>query len=883
MTSVAALALAVLTALSAAGAEPVPAAERSILDRSCVGCHSGDLAQAEVRLDMAAIDWHTSESIKLWERVYDAVRNGEMPPPGAATPTNLERQRITEWLRRQLGSHGPTGSSVPRRLNRDEYRNSVRDLFGMPEFTLPNAFPSDESLHGFDNVGEGLILSPPLMAQYLAVATDVADRVLAQDRGPLKAESRQYLLGVDGLATTGGGLVGPGVFRIVASRNMASVAAWPDRFEARQSGVYRITISAVPFETDQMFYGPRTDPYRVSVYARPKADQVYAPFGDLRKLAEFDLQTRAEQPDKITIEVELFRGEIFGILWENGPIYSDPPRRDLSHSFLGDRLKRDRLFYAAMLKFAGGPRGTTQVQAYEAMRGLMDDGDLDLADPRLDKLPEVWGGGLSNAPHNWIKAFVYEELFRFGPAVDLTDLKVEGPLRLVEDDEDRAAKALTRRFLGVRAAGTSDLDHARTVLRRFLTKAFRRPATEEQVDAYTSLVVAHLESNPAARLEDGLHLAVRRALVSPRFLYRGLGPGPLDEFDLASRLSYFLTSAPPDQRLSDLARKGRLSDGGVLADETERLLASPDSMLFVSSFTGQWLSTRLLRGIMPDPRLLQFSDPDRRAMIDETELFFAEILRENLSLDHFIDPGFSYRSARLNKIYRGDLEGTEMRRVQIDKGGAHGGVLGLASVMMATANGVDTHPVLRGVWVLDNVFGMPAPEPPGNVPAIAPDTSGATSMRDQLAAHRADASCARCHNRIDPLGMLLENFDPVGRWREHYPVYTKPPDGTEALTEEYYSTVGKGSVLGPRIDAVATLEDGTHLKSAIDLKRYVLDHIDMFSKCLTGKLLVYATGRSLGFRDRLAVEGIVTSTREQGNGFRDLIVGVVQSEAFSTR
>ena len=321
----------------------------------------------------------------------------------------------------------------------------------------------------------------------------------------------------------------------------------------------------------------------------------------------------------------------------------------------------------------------------------------------------------------------------------------------------------------------------------------------------------------------------------------------------------------------------------MLAEQVDRLLAAKLNDNFVRSFTGQWLSTRLLEGIMPDPRLLRFFDPDREALIDETEMFFAEILRENLPLETFIDPDFSYRNARLNKIYGGELEGNEMRRVTLERGGRHGGILGLGSVMMATANGVDTQPVLRGVWLLENVFGARPADPPPNVPAIAADTSGATSMRDQLAAHRADPTCASCHNEIDPLGMVLESFDPVGRWRDHYPVYIKPPDGQTALTEEYYSTIGKGVLPGPAVDSAGVLSDGTRLEDITDLKRHLLAHMEVFATCLTEKLMVYATGRPLSFGDRLAAERIATSAVERGDGFRDLIVAVVQSESFAAR
>ncbi len=875
--------VATLLAPFASANEPIPPSSREFLSRYCNSCHSGPDAPEGIRLDVRSIRFNSAQSTARWERVQEALVEARMPPAGMPGPPEDDRNAILAWLDVQLGRHAPIGAAGPRRLNREEYRNTIRDLFGMPDFTLPDAFPSEGSSQGFDNVGDGLILSPPLLAQYLAVANEVADQILPPERAPAAAEPQTYTIGPRELSTSGGGLVGKGPFRIVSSRNIASAAAWPTRFEAAQSGVYRITVHLAPFETREMFYEARTEPFQVAIYARPTTEQVYAPFGEIRRLSEFRVQPGLRAARAFTAEVELFHGEMFGIRWENGPAHSDPPKRDLSPSFLGDRLNRDRLFYAAMLTFGGGPRGTTQVQAYEAMRTLMDGAELDLSDPRLDKLPEIWGGGLSNAPHNWIKHFVYEELYRYGPAIDIASIEAEGPLRLIEDSAARTRKERTRRFLGIPDATGDDREHIKAVLHRFLPRAFRRPVTDGILRDYIELAASHLEADPEAGIQGALHQAVRMALMSPHFLYRGLRPGRLDDYDLATRLSYFLTSSPPDERLTGLAREGKLLDGDILADEARRLLLSESSDAFVRSFTGQWLSTRQLQNIMPDPRLLQFGEPDREAMIAETELFFAEILRKNLPLATFIDPGFSYRNSRLNKIYGGSLTGRQMRRVTFEAGGPHGGILGLASVMTATANGVDTHPVMRGVWLLENVFGARTPNPPPDVPAIAPDTSGATTMRDQLAAHRADPSCARCHNRIDPLGMALENFDPVGRWRDRYPVYTRPLDGAKALKEEFYSTVGKGSVPGPAVDSVGLLGDGTRIEGAVGLKRHVLERLDLFSRCLSRKLLVYATGRSPGYRDRRAVEEIVASTSTGGSGFQDLVVAITQSESFGVR
>ena len=177
------LAFGVLPAFAAFPAEPVPEPVREVLDRSCVACHSGDQARAEVRLDGATVDWRSVESTALWERVHDAVASGAMPPPGVPEPSDADRSRLREWLGNRLARHAVMGGAVPRRLNREEYRNSIRDLFGMPEFTLPESFPADDSMLGFDNVGEGLVVSPPLMAQYLDVATGVADWILPPPPG----------------------------------------------------------------------------------------------------------------------------------------------------------------------------------------------------------------------------------------------------------------------------------------------------------------------------------------------------------------------------------------------------------------------------------------------------------------------------------------------------------------------------------------------------------------------------------------------------------------------------------------------------------------------------------------------------------------------------
>ena len=207
-----------------------------------------------------------------------------------------------------------------------------------------------------------------------------------------------------------------------------------------------------------------------------------------------------------------------------------------------------------------------------------------------------------------------------------------------------------------------------------------------------------------------------------------------------------------------------------------------------------------------------------------------------------------------------------MTRAPLHKDNPYGGILGQASVMMATANGVDTQPVLRRVWILENVLGAPPPPPPMNVPAITPDTRRAKTVRDLMAAHTSQESCAGCHRKIDPLGFVLENFDPIGRWRTNYPVWTK----------------GKLQP-GPRINAAATMPDGTELQSVADLKSYVVRNFDQFGQCLSEKLMTYATGRHLSYADRHEISTIVQGNREANGGFQDLFITLLLSEAFATK
>ena len=290
----------------------------------------------------------------------------------------------------------------------------------------------------------------------------------------------------------------------------------------------------------------------------------------------------------------------------------------------------------------------------------------------------------------------------------------------------------------------------------------------------------------------------------------------------------------------------------------------------IQSFVGQWLDTDSLHGIMPDPKF-NFDETSIDIAKYETEAFFTEILKQNLPMTDFIDPdftfssigfvmrnyGFTPRQAKGKKLTTATKR--KLQRLEIERGGRYGGLLGQSAILTATANGVDTQPVIRGVWVLENILGTPPPEPPKNVPALTPDTRGTTTPREMLTAHTNAASCAGCHQRIDPVGFVLENFDPVGRWRTEWP-------GAAAT-----------------IDASGTLPDGTEIKNAIEFKAWLVDNIDLFSECLAEKLMIYATGRVPNYTEKHEIEEIVRENKKNGNGFRDLVLALIESETFRTQ
>jgi hypothetical protein len=397
--------------------------------------------------------------------------------------------------------------------------------------------------------------------------------------------------------------------------------------------------------------------------------------------------------------------------------------------------------------------------------------------------------------------------------------------------------------------------YAREILRRVASRAFRRPVDEATLDRLVGLAGGDPSADGFRR---GVAHALQAILVSPRFLFRvEPSAASLDEYALASRLSYFLWAGPPDQHLLALAGAGQLR--AHLAETVEALVADRRSDRFVASFVGQWLRSRDVLGVPVDrKRWPGQSSALRTAMRDETELLFAHVMREDRDVLELVDARYTFLNDVLAAHYHlPAVEGGAMRKVELPPDSERGGILTHAGVLLVTSNPTRTSPVKRGLFVLENLLGVPPPPPPPNVPAL--DEARAhgeqpRSVRQQLEAHRADSRCANCHARMDPIGLALENFDMVGRWRDH-------DEG------------------GP-IDARGQLPGGEAIGGVADLRRVLRGRRTQLYDTVARKLLTYALGRGLGPADDCAVEEIVARTAAAKGKFRALLLALVESVPF---
>jgi hypothetical protein len=408
---------------------------------------------------------------------------------------------------------------------------------------------------------------------------------------------------------------------------------------------------------------------------------------------------------------------------------------------------------------------------------------------------------------------------------------------------------------------------ARSILATFMGRAFRRPATAQEVDAYAHLV--ELVQEQGDSFDEGIATAFQAVLISPHFLFRieqdrspdeGGTSAPVSHYELASRLSYFIWSTMPDAELLQLANENRLRQPEVLAQQVRRMLRDEKSRALVENFAGQWLQFSNIDIIRPDVgQFPTFEDNLRRSMRRETERFLEEIIRKDRSVLEILDADYTFVDERLARFYGIDgVEGSEFRKIDVASTGRGGGLLSHASVLAVTSHSTRTSPVLRGRWILTNLLNAPPPPPPPSVPALDESRIGqSVSLRQEMELHRRDAACASCHARMDPLGFGLENFNAIGEWRAR--------DGEDP------------------IDASGTLPSGRSFQGHQELKQILMEQREVFVRGLAEKLLIYALGRGLERYDRPALAKIAARLPRAGYRFSELVLGIVDSMPFQMR
>ena len=744
-----------------------------ILIDYCYRCHADGMKKGDLAFDQGQV----SDLVKkrdLWLAVLKNVRSGLMPPAGKPRPGEAEVQQLAKWIKYDVFKIDPAnpdpGRGTIRRLNRAEYRNTIRDLMGY-DFKAEEEFPPDDSGYGFDNIADVLSVSPLLLEKYIQAAESIVAGAV------------------------------PTVARLIPERTYrgAEFRAVEGSGNGDRMSIYQKT------KVRRMIIADVDGDYRLAMEISVHGSFVYDP-GRCRMVARLD-------------EKELVR-ETYA--WQDGKVYR--------YSFTEPLKAGDHY-----LSFEIEPLSDSQPQKKKANTSV----DVRIVSVKFQ-------GPLD--PKHWSHPKNYD---RFFPN--------EAP---PQGEAERRA-------------------YAREVLSRFATQAFRRPVDPAALEKLVA-IAEKIYRLPGQRFEQGVARAMVAVLASPRFVFRVEASGlnanaagqkylPVDEYTLASRLSYFLWSTMPDAELFRAAERGELRKN--LATQIKRMLDDPRSEALTRNFVGQWLQVRDVDGFTINTRAvlrqegsrarIELDGQTRRAMRNETEMVFAHIAREDRSVLELIDSDYTFLNAKLAELYgiKG-VSGSQMQKVTLPKDSPRGGVLTHASVLLVTSNPTRTSPVKRGQFILENLLGTPAPPPPAVVPSLEDAKKDFKDReptgRELLALHRAQPLCASCHARMDPMGLALENFNAMGLWRD--------------------------KERGQPIDSTGKLLSGESFRDARELKRILKEgHKADFYRCVSEKLLTYALGRGLDYNDVDAVDRIVDRLNGEEGRFSALLLGVIESTPFQKR
>ncbi len=833
-------------------AQVMPPAVQSFLRRNCVACHSKKSASGGLDLTTTAFRPNDASNFNLWVKVHDRVSAGEMPPKTFPQPTPTARTNFLSALGQPLIAIDEArvrreGRAIWRRMNRYEYENTLRDLLDAPWLQIKEMLPEDGLAFRFNKVGEALDVSHVQMSRYLAAADYALREAMPQQTARPETRTVRYY------AREQRSFVGPAKFTVF--NGSPERATFPILGNAAD-------IPALE-ETGPMTVGAK-DPATRELEAMGVVASAYEP-----------LQPRFNQfraPVSGRYKLRLC-AHSFWAAPESDKRWWRPDRKVLS----AGRTQEPISLYAAsppqQLRKLGsvdvGPAATVGEIDVELLAGetiLPDAARFFRSRPPNWHNPLAQKDGQPGVAFQWLEVVgpIYDSWPTRGQRLLCGDLPLKavgkGPVEIVPNDPNADAARLVRGFV---------------------QGALRRPVQDADVQPFVKLF--HTARDAGASFTEAILTADTAVLCSPAFITLEERPGPLEDHALASRLAYFLWNSEPDSTLRALADQGALRKPGVLQAQTARMLADPRAQRFVEAFLDYWLDLRKTNNNSPDEALYPdyyLDDYLTESSVDETRAFFAELVRGDLPARSLVASDFVMINGRLATLYGiPGVEGSAIRRVALPKDSVRGGLLTQASVLKVTANGTTTSPVLRGVWINERILGQPVPPPPPAVPAVEPDIRGATTIREQLAKHRTQATCSACHARIDPPGFALESFDVFGGWRDRYRALgdgTHPPGyGKNGQPFTFFAA--------QPVDPSGVLRDGRRFNDVRDFKRLLLQDERQIARNLVRQLVTYSTGAPVRFGDRPKIEAILDRAQPGGYGVKSLVRGIIDSELFRNK
>ena len=785
-----------------AGTEP-----GALLQRYCIGCHNKRLRTAGLALDELDAT-NVRADAEIWEKVVQKLRAGSMPPPGRPRPDTETYRAVAVSIEDKL-DHAWLGDPYPgrigavHRLNRTEYRNVIRDLFDL-DVDVESLLPGDETADGsFDNFADVLTFSTSHLERYLSVARQV---------------TRQAV----------------GLLPITASVDTFEVPLHIVQ-DARQDESLPLGSRggiAIPY------HFPVDGNYQVTVRLRRQYQDYLMGMGWAQQL---DIRVDGELMERFTVG-----GSVPGVpaaasyAGDGEPGFAGDPAWETFMQLTGD----DGL--VVQVPVTAGPHviGVSFVRQQWEPEGLWQ--------------PQQRGRVLTN-----------DQIYMGNAAIAAVD--IGGQFSASQNARDTPSRRAIYVCQPSNTEAVAERMCASEIIQAVARRAFRRPVTSDEIESL--LIFFDAGRRDGQSFDSGIQFALERILVDPDFLLRvyrdpvdvesAQSPYELSDIELASRLSFFLWSSIPDERLLALAERGELSDPSTLEAETRRLLADPRSTeTLVNDFAAQWLNLRRVGEVVVDPRQYPTYDETLlEAFVEELERFVASTITEDQSVRGLLDTDYTFANERLARHYGIEgVYGSRFRRVTIDQPNQRGGLLAAGALLATTSYPDRTSPVLRGKWLVDNIFGWPIPPPPPGVDTTLETTSGTQpdSIRERLARHRENPSCASCHSVIDPLGFALENFDVIGGWR----------------TEDEQ---------GRPVDSTGTTLAGETVAGLSGLRALLLDDPERFPRTVVEKLLAYALGRRLEYYDRPTVRQIVRDAAVADYRWSSIILGIIRSPAFTSR